>query len=196
MAVRKPFRRNRLQKAVFITVTVLIAIGLVIPLAGLFQGQMGGGETQDGNFSQQTLQERLSGLEVMARENPGDTNVLMELAEAYLYVGNPDQAAETYEQVLAVDPKNAEARIDIATVYYYTGEYDQAVTHLQEQIKMDPENKNARLLYGYVLGAGKKNYPAGITELEKFIEIAREGPEVEKAKQVIEEWKALTGSEQ
>jgi hypothetical protein len=40
-----------------------------------------------------------------------------------------------------------------------------------------------------VLAEGKKDYQHGIQQLEKFIELAKEGDEVVKARQTIEEWK-------
>lgn len=190
MFIRKSVKRNKLQKAIFITITVLIAIGLVIPLAGLFQKQPENSRAQSAGPAGQSLQERLSGLEAKAKENPVDTAVLMDLAETYLYAGKPDQAIKTYEQVLALDPNSAQARIDIATIYYYSSKYDQSIAQLQELIKKDPDNKSAHYLYGIVLGTGKKDYTAGIQELEKFIALAKEGPDVEKAKQTINEWKS------
>jgi hypothetical protein len=63
------------------------------------------------------------------------------------------------------------------------------VTRLQELIQKDPEYTNAHLLYGYVLGAGKKDYAGGIQELEKYVALAKDGPDVEKAKLAINEWK-------
>jgi len=190
MFIRKSVKRNKLQKAVFVVLTALIAIGLVIPLASLFQKQPAGGGDQSVTSSQQSLQEKLSGLEAKAKENPGDVNVLMDLAETYLYASKADQAVKIYEQVLALDPNNAEARIDIATIYYYSSKNDQAISQLKELINKDPNNQSAHYLYGIVLGTGKKDYTAGTQELEKFIALAKEGPDVEKAKQIINEWKA------
>jgi cytochrome c-type biogenesis protein CcmH/NrfG len=193
--VRKLFfggsvKKNKFRKAVFITITALIAIGLVIPLASLFQNQPSTGGTNDTGTAQQTMQERLAELEDAAIKNPGDKTVLMDLAEAYEYTGKPEQAVKTYEQVLMVDPGQSDARYKIAEVYYLNNKYDQAVTRLQELIQKDPEYKDAHLLYGFVLGQGKKDYNGGIQELEKYVALAREGPEAEKAKLVIAEWKA------
>lgn len=187
MIVRKSFKRN-VRKAVFITITVLIAIGLVIPIAGLFQKQPGdsGASSVPGVLSPQ---ERIAGLEDRVKQNPEDKALLMELAEAYFYAGKPDQAVSAYEQVLAVDPGYSEARVDIATIYYYSGMYDQAIAQLQELIKNDPDHKEAHYLYGIILGSGKKDYIAGAGELEKYVELAKEGPDVEKAKERINEWK-------
>lgn len=186
--------RNKLRRAIFIIITVLIAIGLVIPLASLFQGQPSGGGAQNSGTAQKTLQERLAELEAEAIKTPGNTAVLMELAEAYIYTSKPDQAVKTYEQVLSVEPGYSEARYMIAYVYYMSGKYDQAETSLKELVQKDPDYKNTHLLYGYVLGAGKKDYAGGIQELEKFIALAKEGADVEKAKLTINEWKTAQGN--
>jgi len=187
--IRKSVKKNKFQKIVFITITVLISIGLVVPLAGLFQKPVN--SVPQGVPAVQSVQEQLAGLEARAKENPHDSNVLMDLAEAYHRLGKPDQAIKTYEQVLALDPGNIKARYEMAVIYYYSSKYEQAVAQLNEIIKKDPENKEAHLLYGFVLGTGKKDYAAGIQELEKFIDLAKEGQDVEKARQVIEEWKGL-----
>lgn len=189
MFVRKSVKKNKFRKTLFVVITVLIAIGLVIPLAGLFQKQPGSG-VQDENLAQQTPQERLAELENQAKADPGNVNILLELAQAYFYAGNPEQATKTYEQVLTLDANNSEARYDMATIYYYSSKYDLAVAQLQELLKNDPGNKAAHYFYGIVLGTGLKDYQGGIQELEKFIELAKEGPDVEKARQVINEWKA------
>jgi len=189
--INKAVKKNRFRKFVFITITVLIAIGLVIPLASLFQKQPGNNGLPSAGQAGQTIQEQLAGLESRAKENPRDVAVLMELGEAYHHLGKPDQAIKTYEQVLALDPNNVTARYDMAIIYYYSSKYDQAINQLNEMIKIDPGNKEAHLLYGYVLGAGKKDYAAGIQELEKYIALAKQGTEVEHAKQTVEEWKAL-----
>ncbi|MFX4262991.1 tetratricopeptide repeat protein [Pelotomaculum propionicicum] len=181
--------RNKLRRAIFITITALIAIGLVIPLASLFQDQPSGGGAQNSGTAQKTPQERLAELEAEAVKSPGNTAVLMELAEAYIYTSKPDQAVKTYEQVLAADPGYSEARYMIAYVYYMSGKFDQAETNLKELAQKDPNFRDTHLLYGYVLGAGKKDYAGGIQELEKFIALAREGSDVEKAKLTINEWK-------
>lgn len=187
MSLKKSVKRNRFKRIVFVVISVMIAIGLVIPLAGLFQAQPDYSKTSGVNSREQTPQERLAGLEARAGENPGDTAVLLELAEAYHYAGRPDQAIATYEKVLAADQGNADARLKLATIYYYSSRYDQSIIQLQELIRRDPGNEYAHYLYGIVLGTGKKDYAAGIAELEKYITLAKEGPDVEKARQIIKE---------
>jgi len=182
-----------LRRFIFITVTVLIAIGLVIPLAGLFQRQPGDSGATGDDYATQTLQEQLASLEERAKANPGDKDVLLELAETYIYTAQREQAIKTYEQVLALDPAHAESRLNLATLYYYSNQYDQAIGNLQDLIQRDPGNKNAHYLYGIILGTGKQDYAAAIQEMETFISLAGEGTEVEKARQAIEEWKKASG---
>ena len=187
--------KSKLRKTVFIIITVLIAIGLVIPLAALFQKQPTDGGAQGPGASQQTLQERLADLEAEAARSPENTAVLMELADMYIYGGKQEQAVKTYEQVLAVDPGCSDARYMMAYVHYSKDENDQAIDILQELIANDPGYAEAHLLYGFVLGHGKKDYAGGIQELEQFVAKVGEGPEVEKAKLIIEEWKTEQAQE-
>ncbi len=182
--------KSRFRKAVFITITALIAIGMVIPLAGLFQKLPAGGGLGESPATQMTPQERLAGLEAEAVKTPQNIAVLMELADAYIYSGKPDQALKTYEQVLQVDPGYSDARYMIAYVNYSMNENDQAITSLQELIEKDPQYAGAHLLYGYVLGHDMKDYAGGVQELERFVALAGEGPDVEKAKLIIAEWSA------
>lgn len=197
MFINRAVKKNKWLKFVFITVTVLIAVGLVIPIAGLFKSQPGNsGQQPSAGQNAPTPQEQLAALEAKAMENPKDTAVLMELGEAYRYLGKPDQAIKTYEQLLALEPNNIAARLEMSLIYYYSGKYNEAATRLEEVISIDPGNKEAHLLYGYVLGAGKKDYEAGIRELEKFIDLAKQGLDVEKARQAVAEWKALAAQGQ
>ncbi|MDF9407023.1 tetratricopeptide repeat protein [Pelotomaculum isophthalicicum JI] len=196
MSIYRSVKKNKFQKFVFIVITVLIGIGLVVPLAGLFQKQPGGNGSPSAGQAGQTVQDRLNSLETRAKENPRDTAVLMELGEAYYRLGKPDQAIKTYEQVLSVEPNNGAARYEMAVIYYFSNKYDQAIDQLNEIIKNDPGNGEAHLLYGYILGQGKKDYTAGIQELEKYIAVAKQGPDVEHAKQAIDEWKALADQKQ
>ncbi len=194
MFLKKFHKKSKLQRGIFITITILIAIGLVVPLAGLFQ-QTGGNPAGQPMQSAQSLQEELTALEARVAENPEDTGLLMELAETYLYAGQPEKSIATYGKVLAADPENSQARINLATVYYYSSNYEQAIKHLKELIEREPDNKSAHYLYGVVLATGKKDYAAGIEEMEKFIALTGEGLDVERAKQAINEWKSALAKE-
>ena len=189
----KKSHKNKIKRVLFITITLLIAIGLVIPLAGLFSNQNNNYSGQSDNPVTQTPAERLAELEQKAQANPGDVNTLIELAQAYFYAGNLDQSIKTYKEVLELSPLNSSARYDLATLYYFSNQYDLAVEQLKELLKNEPNNADAHYLCGIVLGTGVKDYPGAISEMERFIELNREGADVEKAKQYINEWKNMSG---
>ena len=179
-----------MKRALFITITLLIAIGLVIPLAGLFSNQ--NDYSGRDNTVTQTPAERLAELEQKAQASPGDVNTLIELSQAYFIAGNIDQSIKTYKDVLALEPLNSAARYDLATVYYFSNQYDLSVEQIEELLKNDPNNADAHYLYGIVLGTGVKDYQGAISAMERFIELTREGADVEKAKQYINEWKNMS----
>ncbi len=189
----KSRKKSKLRKGVFIGITILIAVGLVVPMAGLFQQNDSSPVGQP--MQSASLDEEIKALEARSAENPEDTSVLMELAEIYLYAGKPEKSIATYGKILTAEPENSQARINIATVYYYSSDYEQATEHLQTLIEKEPDNMSAHYLYGIVLATGKKDYAAGIEEMEKFIALAGEGPDVERAKQAIIEWEAALAHE-
>ncbi|MHB1041974.1 MAG: tetratricopeptide repeat protein [Eubacteriales bacterium] len=190
----KSVKRKKVQRYVFIFITVLISIGLVVPLVSLFGNGSGTPAKGGGDQAQQqSFADRLAELEAKAKENPSDTAVLMQLAEAYTRAGKQDQSVLTYQSIIAQDPDNLDSRLNLGTLYFYSGKYDQSITSLQEVIKRDPNNQLAHYWCGYVLGVGKKDYAGGVQELEKYVELAKTGIDVEKARQDIVEWKKLAG---
>ncbi|MDD3652677.1 MAG: tetratricopeptide repeat protein [Desulfotomaculaceae bacterium] len=191
MFIKKSVKRNKFQRFLFITITVLIAVGLVIPIAGLFQKQPVSSDPQDTAQNIKSIEEQISDLEARALDNPGNVDILMELARAYIMQGKPEQAVKTYEQVLTVNPDNTQGRYEMAYVHYLSNNSDQAITQLKEIIRIDPNHKEGHYLYGIILGNSKNDYAAGIQELETFINLAKEGIDAEKARQKIEEWQAL-----
>lgn len=191
MFIGKSFRKNRWQRILFTVITALIAIGLVVPIASLFQRQPTDNYSQtDAERLEQNMQAWITDLEGQAEANPQDTAVLMELGTAYISANNLTQAVETFERVLALEPNNVTARYQIALSYYYSSDYDRSIEQLEDLISLEPDNAEVHQLYGYVL-YGKEDYAAAVRELELYVALAEPGSSVERARQLIEEWKAL-----
>lgn len=179
MPGKRVSRKNKLKRIAFITVTVFIAIGLVIPLASLFQAQP---VASDG---QAAMRQQLSALEAQAAANPSDTAVLLELAGMYFQLGEAGQAVAAFEQVLALDPGNVTVRYEVSLIYYLSGAFDQAIEHLTRLLEDDPGNGEAQVLYAYALGPGKGDYAAAVQSLQNYIDTAQEGAEIESAKEAV-----------
>ena len=73
---------------------------------------------------------------------PDDVRSAMALAGEQLAKGNPDQAIKIFEDVLAVDPNNAQAYNQIGYYYGYRGDYDKAIDNLTKYQFISPDNAN------------------------------------------------------
>jgi tetratricopeptide (TPR) repeat protein len=73
---------------------------------------------------------------------PDDVRGAMVLAGEQLAKGNPDQAIKIFEEVLAVDPNNAEAYNQIGYYYGYRGDYERAIDNLTKYQFISSDNAN------------------------------------------------------
>lgn len=73
---------------------------------------------------------------------PDDGRGASILAGDQLAKGNPDQAIKIYEDLLAVDPNNAEAYNQIGYYYGYRGDYEKAIDNLKRYQFISPDNAN------------------------------------------------------
>ncbi len=73
---------------------------------------------------------------------PNDVRSAMILAGEQQSKGNPDQAIKIFEDLLAVDPNNAEAYNQIGYYYGYRGDYDRAIDNLTKYQFISPDNAN------------------------------------------------------
>ena len=73
---------------------------------------------------------------------PGDPNGAGYLARHALLTGKPGDAIKYYEDLLAVDPNNAEAYNQIGYYWGYRGEYDKAIENLKKYQFISPDNAN------------------------------------------------------
>jgi len=192
-------RKKRLQKIVYIVLTIALGAGLIgssiVWTTGKSNLPQNTENKEQGDLNQnQSIQERIYGLEKKVQTDQKDLKTMVELAEAYLGAGMIPQAEKTYQQVLSLEPGNAKARLSLAVIYYnFLNRNDLAAKEVQEILKKDPDNKNAHYLYGFIL-AEEKNYKDAIKEMENFIKLADSGIEeeklqVEKAQQSINLWR-------
>lgn len=183
----RDYKRRR-QRIVFIILTVFLSLGLLGTSVGWFLDASAihppaGVET----FSPEQI---IADLESQAKDHPKDAGIAARLARAYQDAGRTGQAVKAYEKALQLDPNNSELRIQLALNQFLTGQYDQAAVNLKEEIKRNPGNVQAYYYYAQVLALGKGDYQGGIRELQKFIDLARTGEDVTKARQMIEQWQS------
>jgi tetratricopeptide (TPR) repeat protein len=73
---------------------------------------------------------------------PGDYIGANAMARDAMVKGKPDEAMKYYEDLLSVDPNNAEAYNQIGYQYGYRGEYEKAIENLMKYQFISPDNAN------------------------------------------------------
>src|SRR5690606_22208825 len=58
--------------------------------------------------------------------NPGNPEILNNLAMAYYFKGQTDLAIKTLNETLRIDPKNSDAKTNLASIIYRHGEVEKA----------------------------------------------------------------------
>lgn len=186
-------KKKRQQKMVFWFLTLALSVGLV---GSSVMWSIGGDAPKSSNKpaekQQQTVDPKpaLKELEDASKASPQDVDILGKLAVAYEQNNMPDKVLETYEKIMAVDPKNIATATLLMKKYYYSGKYDEAEKHAQQVLALEPNNQEAHYFYGFILGDGKKDYQAGITQLEEYIKLAKTGRDVQVSKDMIKDWQS------
>lgn len=185
-------KRKKQQRIIFGIVAAVLSLGLLLSsMVWTLGGSLPADNSSQTGEQAGEKQETVADLEKNVQDNPKDVNAIVRLAGAYMQEGKQDKAVETYEKALAIEPENGQVRLDLALTYFLMGKNDKAIENIQHEIESHPDNKEAHYYLGQVLAYGKNDYQGGIRELEKFIEMAKTGEDVVKAKQMIDEWKAL-----
>ena len=186
-------KKKRQQKMVFWFLTLALSVGLV---GSSVMWSIGGDAPKSSNKpaekQQQTIDPKqvLKEMEDASKASPQDVEILGKLAAAYEQNSMQDKAIESYEKVVAVDPKNITTSILLMKKYYYSGKYDDAEKHAKHVLDLEPNNQDTHYYYGFILGDGKKDYQGGISQLEEYIKLAQTGKDVQVSKDMIKEWQS------
>lgn len=80
-------------------------------------------------------------LEEQVAQNPKDTAVRVQLANAYYDGGQWQKAVEAYQKILELDPKNVSARTDMGTAYFNLGRPQDALKEYTKSLEIDPNHE-------------------------------------------------------
>ena len=81
---------------------------------------------------------------------PQDPLEIYRQAEQFFANRQYDRAAQSYEQLLAFSPNDAEIHNNLGLTLHYLGRSSEALQRLNEGISVDPENQRIWLTLGYV----------------------------------------------
>lgn len=182
--------RRRNQKLIFWVLTIFISASLVgssVVWSGLFSAPAP--EAPVAREERARPSETLQELEKEAEANPRDVSAHLRVGAAYLEQGDMAKALEAYEKVLALDPKNTAARLSLSEIYLAQEKPDEALAQLNAILAADPDHLTALYRRGVLLGLVKGQKDAGAADLERFVRLAGNGPEVAYAQSLIAAWR-------
>lgn len=103
---------------------------------------------------------------------------------AHLNQGRPAEAAQVFEEVLALDPGNRAARVSLATAYRNLGEPAKAEALLLKLLEQNPADLDARLRLG-ALYLEERKIAAAARELEDVMSRGRGSPAARQAAEIL-----------
>ncbi len=110
---------------------------------GLYEAELNGGILL---LRQKNPADALPLLDDAARQKPGPCSPpRFYLAEAQLQSGRSDEAAASYQQAAAIDPKSATAELGWGRALALTGSLDEAAPHFHAAAERDPKYHDALL---------------------------------------------------
>lgn len=78
----------------------------------------------------------------------GDAQLHYKRAEEALRNNKPNEATDEFQEVLRLDPNNAEARADLGAIQFVSGDYSKAAQNFREALKLRPSLWKAQALLG------------------------------------------------
>lgn len=188
-----PKKTKKHTKILLILLVVVISASLILSSIQWAGGPAPALNEPKPNMTEQDIakffQDQIKSMEDAVEADPENADLLAELAALYLLTGDNENAVPRYQQLIEMEPDNVDARLSLASLYFYERKYDLAEEHVKHVLTNSDENIDAHHMYAYILAYGHEDYQGAITEMEKFIELAGEGPYVEQAEVMIEEWK-------
>ena len=103
------------------------------------------------------------------KSDPKNANLLIQVARIYESTHQFKQAADYYQQSLAINPKDVATRIELASCLYYSGDVDGAIGQLQQTLKDDPKNADSLFNLGMISWQGKNDVGGALTAWEKLL---------------------------
>ena len=115
------------------------------------------------------------------QKDPGNADLLKQLAKIYESTHQFQEAASYYGKALDINPKDIAARTERASSLYYAGDVEGAIAQLQQAIQDDPTNANSLFNLGMIRWKGKNDAPGA---LQAWNQLLKSNPKLESAKKV------------
>lgn len=130
--------------------------------------------------------QRASDLERLAKAQPTNAALRIDLGNLYYDAQRFDLAAPWYEAALKINPKDVNASTDLSVCYYEMQQIDRALTQLDVSLAIDPAHPKSLLNQGIVRAFGKRDLKGAQQSWERVLAVAPNSEEAQRAKQGLE----------
>ena len=130
--------------------------------------------------------QRAAELEKIAKADPNNASVRVELANVYFNAERFELATPWYEAALKLNPKDVNASTDLGVCYYYTQQDDRALAQFDHSLSIDSKHVKTLFNQGIVRAFGKQDLQGATESWQRVMAIAPDSEEGRRAKQIID----------
>jgi spermidine synthase len=102
------------------------------------------------------LQQRCASIQANVLEEkisrlPNQMEAFIYLAYLYNFIGRPEDAIHSYQEVLKINPRSATTHTNLGVAFAQQGRIEEAIKHFTEALKLDSRNPNAYYNLGVIM---------------------------------------------
>lgn len=133
---------------------------------------------------------RVSELERRAKAEPGNANVRVDLANAYMDAKRFDLAIPWYEAALQINPRDVNVSTDLAVCYYSTNQVDRALAQIDKSLAIDSNHVKTIFNQGVIRAWGREDLAGAVESWERVVALDPNGEDGRRAKAAIDTLKS------
>lgn len=173
--------------------TLSILSLMMIAMLGACQNKSADVPVTQGNAGGQVMvniENDIKILQDIIKKDPKSADALIKLGNLLMDNSRFAEAVDAYGKALEITPNDVNVRVDMGTCYRRLGKLDITVQEYRKALAIDPNHLNAHLNLAVVLAYDFNDKKGGIAELEKYLELAPNAPNVPQIKEEIAKLKA------
>ena len=128
--------------------------------------------------------DKIKELESELIKNQMNSEILIQLGNAYFDIDNKSKAIVYYKDALNIEPANADVRIDMAICYHELGESERAIKEMEKSLEFVPNHKKALLNLG-IIHHSLGNTALALHWWNKYLEVEPNGEFSDKIKEYM-----------
>lgn len=132
-------------------------------------------------------------LEDEAAQNPRDPGPRLKLANLFYDRRQFRQAVAWYDQTLAIDPTNVDARTDLGTSYFNLGRPQDAIREFRRSLEIDPKHEATLFNMIVVCLEGTHDLAAAQEAWDRLHKLNPTHPGLDRLKQSLDAARGATG---